>query len=54
MRKLKVKVLSYYGKCNYGKSIMANETEPIVPISNTLVGKAINIFFNGTEHIFEY
>ena len=19
----------YYGKCNYGKSIMANETEPI-------------------------
>ena len=23
----------YYGKCNYGKSIMANETEPLVPLS---------------------
>ena len=21
----------YYGKCNYGKSIMANETEPSKP-----------------------
>ena len=20
----------YYGKCNYGKSIMANETEPFI------------------------
>jgi len=21
----------YYGKCNYGKSIMANETESLLP-----------------------
>ena len=21
----------YYGKCNYGKNIMANETEPLAP-----------------------
>ena len=43
-----------YGKHIMASVIMANETEPIVPNSNTLVGKAINIFFNGTEHIFEY
>jgi len=27
----------YYGKCNYGKDIMANETEPTKVLNKTLI-----------------
>ena len=33
---------TYYGKCNYGKSIMANVTEPLEP--NYLINNWKDIF----------